>query len=153
MKTYNSLTSSMRHVRLIDKSVLSNNKMSNKINKKLTLYIGSPSGRNNSGHITVFTKSSVSKRLYRIIDYNRHILNVPGVVYSIHYDPNRSSFISLILYKNNITCYILGVLNLNIGETIVSYRDYSHCERSYNKGDCNQLIYLPISTSIHNLEL
>ena len=144
----------MRHLRLINKSILSNNN-NNNIISNLTVNISKNSGRNHHGHITVFTKNtstSLIKR-YRFIDFKRHIFNVPGIVYSIEYDPNRSSFISLVLYKNNICCYIISVNGLNIGDKIQSYNNFSIHEKSYDKGDNNQLLYLPISSIINSLEL
>lgn len=144
----------MRHLRLINKSILSNNNKNNIISI-LTVNISKNSGRDNKGHITVFTKNASTsfKKRYRFIDYKRDLFNVPGIVYSIEYDPNRSSFISLVLYKNNICCYIISVNGLNIGEQVQSYKDFSIYERSYSKGDNNQLLYLPISTLINSLEL
>jgi len=149
MKKYNSITNSMRHVCLIDKSILRNTvKISN-----LFLIKKNNSGRNNSGKITVYTKGKKKhKKLYRIIDYKRINWNIPGTIYTNEYDPNRSSFISLVVYKNNICCYILGVHNLNIGSTVYSYNNINNNYLSYKKGYSNKLLYLVTGSVIHNVE-
>lgn len=154
MKRYNCYTSSMRHLRLINKSFLSNNNKNAPLSN-LTIALSKNSGRDNKGHTSVYTKSKSKsfRRHYRYIDYKRNICNLPGMVYSIEYDPNRSSFISLILYRNNICCYIISISGLGIGEQIYSYNNSYLEYKSYNKGDCHQLLYLPISSMIHNLEL
>jgi large subunit ribosomal protein L2 len=154
MKKFNSYTSSMRHVCLIDKNNIVSNNNKNKLINNLILYIGKKhSGRNNSGHITVFSKGTRHDRFYRYIDYKRNVLNVPGIIHSIHYDPNRSAFISLVFYKNGIVSYIISVHKLCVGEIIYSRKGVHSDEIYYNKGDNSQLLYLPISSVIHNLEL
>jgi large subunit ribosomal protein L2 len=154
MKKFNSYTSSMRHVCLIDKNNIVSNNNKNKLINNLILYIGKKhSGRNNSGHITVFSKGTRHDRFYRYIDYKRNVLNVPGIIHSIHYDPNRSAFISLVFYKNGIVSYIISVHKLCVGEIIYSRKGVNSDEIYYNKGDNSQLLYLPISSVIHNLEL
>ncbi len=155
MNKYKSLTNSMRHVCLINKkSILSfKNKKNIRINNLIFNYFKNFSGRNNSGHITVYTKSKRVKKLYRLIDFKRNLYNIPGIVYSTEYDPNRSSFISLIVYKNYVCRYILSVQYLNTGEMITSYHSNFLYELMYKKGDSNKLIYLPIGAIVHNIEL
>lgn len=153
MKSYKSNTPSMRHVCLINKKILSNKNKNENIKLLMSSIQKNNAGRNNSGHITVYTKCSRRKRFFRHIDYKRNIYNIPGIVYSLEYDPNRSSFISLIVYKNYICCYIIGIHQLNIGDSICSRENTFSNDISYRKGDCLQLFYLPISSLIHNLEL
>ena len=44
-------------------------------------------GRNNNGRITARHRGGGHKRRYRIVDFKRDKLNVPGKVDSIQYDP------------------------------------------------------------------
>ncbi|HQO84019.1 MAG TPA: 50S ribosomal protein L2, partial [Synergistales bacterium] len=44
-------------------------------------------GRNNLGRVTMRHRGGGSKRLYRIIDFKRNKIGVPGKVASIEYDP------------------------------------------------------------------
>ena len=151
MKKYNSITNSMRHVCLIDKTLLRKKNSVTKLfwNKKIKNF----SGRNNTGSISVYSKGTRKKRLFRIIDYKRNILNIPGIIYSNEYDPNRSSFISLVVYKNFICCYILGIQNLDIGSYIYNYNsNFKKNSLFYKKGDKNILLYLSTGSIIHNLE-
>ena len=64
--------------------------------KSLVAPIKKNSGRNNQGKITVRHQGGGAKRKYRIIDFKRNKLNVPGTVASIEYDPNRTANKALI---------------------------------------------------------
>ena len=57
-------------------------------------------GRNNQGRITVRHQGGGHKRFYRIIDFKRNKLGVPGRVATVEYDPNRSARIALIVYAD-----------------------------------------------------
>jgi len=84
-----------------------------------------------------------------MIDFKRNKLDVPGVVETIEYDPNRSAFISLIKYKDGERRYILSPLNLNVGQTIVS----SDKQVDILPGNTMPLRRNPLGTVIHNIEL
>ena len=64
--------------------------------KSLVVTIKKNGGRNNQGRITVRHKGGGEKRKYRIIDFKRNKRDIPGVVATIEYDPNRSANIALI---------------------------------------------------------
>ena len=51
-------------------------------------------GRNNQGKITIRHRGGGHKRFYRIIDFKRNKLGIPGKVATIEYDPNRSARIA-----------------------------------------------------------
>lgn len=68
--------------------------------KSLLVTIKKNSGRNNQGKITVRHQGGGVKRKYRIIDFKRNKLNVPGTVASIEYDPNRTANIALVNYAD-----------------------------------------------------
>jgi len=84
-----------------------------------------------------------------MIDFKRNKLDVPGVVETIEYDPNRSAFISLIKYIDGERRYILSPLNLNVGQTIVS----SDKQVDILPGNVMPLRRIPLGTVIHNIEL
>ena len=154
IKIYKSITNSMRHVYLINKNILCQKKA---IKHLASSVIKSKAGRNNSGKITVHTKG---KKFYnnkpRRVSYKRFNYNISGYIYRYEYDPNRSSFISLIIYKNYICCYILGVKNTFKGDIIHSYNfdimSDEEMNKIYKKGDSNKLLYLPVGSFIHNIE-
>src|SRR5579859_7706236 len=68
--------------------------------KSLTVTLKKKAGRNNQGKITVRHRGGGPKRLYRIIDFKRNKIGVPGKVTAIEYDPNRSARIALIQYED-----------------------------------------------------
>lgn len=81
----------------------------------------------------------------------------PGYVSRIEYDPNRSSFISLVIYASNICTYLLHTAGLSIGDRIMSYIDISlagldNLPVTFNNGDSSFLFCIPNGSLIHNLE-
>ncbi len=117
--------------------------------KPLIRHLPKSGGRNAKGHISIRHRGGRHKRLYRIIDFKRNKVNVPGVVETIEYDPNRSAFISLIKYKDGERRYILTPLNLKVGQTIIS----SNEQTDILPGNAMPLKYIPLGTVIHNIEL
>ena len=65
-------------------------------------------GRNNRGKITTRHHGGGSKRMYRVIDFKRDKVGIPGKVVSVEYDPNRSARIALIHYADGEKRYIPG---------------------------------------------
>ena len=88
--------------------------------KSLLLPLKKRGGRNSYGRITVRHRGGGHKRMLRIIDFKRDILETPCKVISIEYDPNRSARLALVEYPNNIKRYIIEPVGLNVGENIVS---------------------------------
>ncbi len=107
-------------------------------------------GRNNYGRITAYKRSGGHKRMYRIIDFKRDKLDMPGKVSAIEYDPNRSSRIALLQYTDGQKSYIVAPLGLSVGEEIVSTKG-SNAE--IKTGNCMPLKFIPLGTFIHNIEL
>ena len=62
--------------------------------KALTMKLKRSSARNNYGRITMRHQGGGSKKLYRIIDFERNKLDVDAKVAAIEYDPYRTSLIS-----------------------------------------------------------
>jgi len=106
-------------------------------------------GRNSRGHISLRFRGGGHKRQYRIIDFKRDKLEIPGVVETIEYDPNRSAFISLVKYKDGEKRYILAPLSLKVGQTIVS----SDSQVDILPGNAMPLKRIPLGTIVHNIEL
>jgi large subunit ribosomal protein L2 len=106
-------------------------------------------GRNSRGQISIRFRGGGHKRQYRIIDFKRDKLEIPGVVETIEYDPNRSAFISLLKYKDGEKRYILAPLSLKVGQTVVS----SDSQVDILPGNAMPLRRIPLGTIIHNIEL
>jgi len=76
--------------------------------KNLTRYFIPQAGRNNTGKVTYIARTRRVRRRYRLIDFKRLFWNQFFKVLRIEYDPNRSSFISLICYENGILSYVIA---------------------------------------------
>ncbi len=111
------------------------------IKKKIT-------GRNNRGAIMVRHRGGAHKRYYRIIDFKRNKFDVPGIVETIEYDPNRSAFIALIKYADGERRYILATSNMKTGMKVLSGQDVEVAE-----GNCMPLKNIPMGMQVHNIEL
>src|SRR5215204_5299862 len=75
--------------------------------KSLLTPIKRTGGRNAQGKMTARHKGGGNKKMYRIIDFRRDKLEVPGKVATIEYDPNRTSRIALIFYADGEKRYII----------------------------------------------
>jgi len=147
MKLYAPLTPSQRYLCLINRSHL----WKGKPVKQLSFGLCKTGGRNLNGRITVFHRGGGSKRKYRFIDTRRKLNGIPALVISIEFDPNRTSFIALICYKNGICSYILAPQMLKVGTFILSgsiFQDHP----LYNIGFSSMLKELPVGSLIHNVE-
>jgi large subunit ribosomal protein L2 len=92
-------------------------------------------GRNNTGRVTVRHRGGGHKRQYRLIDFKRDKIGVPGRVESIEYDPNRSA-------------RILAPLGLQVGVRLMAGP-----EAEVRVGNALPLRNIPLGTMIHNVEL
>ena len=72
-------------------------------------------GRNNAGRITTRHRGGGHKQLYRIIDFKRDKDGVPARVERIEHDPNRSSRIALLVYRDGERRYIIAPKAMQIG--------------------------------------
>ena len=116
--------------------------------KSLTITMKKNGGRNNQGKITVRHHGGGEKRKYRIIDFKRNKLNVPGTVASIEYDPNRTANIALVNYVDGEKRYIIAPKGLVVGQTIEAGENVD-----IKVGNALPIINIPVGTMIHNIEL
>ena len=116
--------------------------------KSLVVTLKKNAGRNNQGKITVRHQGGGVKRKYRIIDFKRNKFNVPGVVASIEYDPNRTANIALINYVDGEKRYIIAPKNLAVGMKVESGEG-----ADIKVGNALPIMSIPVGTTIHNIEL
>lgn len=121
---------------------------SSKPEKSLVYGLRKSGGRNSQGKITVRHRGGGNKRKYRIIDFKRDKDGVLGIVKTVEYDPNRSTFISLISYLDGDKRYILAPSGIKVGDRIVSGVDVD-----IKSGNCLPLANIPVGTMVHNVEL
>jgi large subunit ribosomal protein L2 len=121
VKTYRPTTSSLRHRTGLTYEELTTSQPY----KPLVQPLKKTGGRDSRGRISIRFRGGGHKRSYRVIDFKRDKIDIPGEVETIEYDPNRSAFISLIKYKQ--------VDSL--------------------PGNAMPLRFIPLGTVVHNLEL
>jgi large subunit ribosomal protein L2 len=105
-------------------------------------------GRNNKGRRTAVNVAGGNKRQYRIVDFRRDKINVPGKVAAIEYDPNRSARIALIHYADGEKRYIIWPVGLQVGDVIVSGEG-----SDIKPGNALPIRAIPVGTTIHCVEL
>lgn len=105
-------------------------------------------GRNNYGRLTSRHRGGGHKRMYRIIDFKRDKRNIPGKVFSIEYDPNRSARIALIHYADGEKRYILAPNGLKVGDTIMAGENVE-----IKPGNAMPLGIVPLGSFVHNVEM
>jgi len=145
IKTYNPTSAGRRNMSVLDHSDVTSEKPA----KKLLRPLKKTGGRNANGRITSRRRGGGHKRLYRVIDFKRDKLDVPGKVATIEYDPNRNARIALIHYRDGEKRYIIAPDKLKVGDVVIS----SVKELDIRPGNTMPLRFMPVGTFIHNLEL
>lgn len=115
--------------------------------KRLTRGKKSISGRN-AGKISVRHRGGGHKRLYREIDFKYSKKDIVGKIESVEYDPNRTSFISLVCYADGERKYILTPKDTKVGDKILTSE-----KAPIEPGNRLQLKNAPIGTPVYNIEL
>jgi large subunit ribosomal protein L2 len=116
--------------------------------KSLTVALRHTGGRNNVGRMSMRHIGGGNRKRYRIIDFRRMKDNVPGIVETIEYDPNRSPRIALIKYKDGERRYILAPEGLKVGDEVLSGDKVEP-----RIGNAMPLKSIPTGQFLHNLEL
>ena len=116
--------------------------------KSLNKGLSSSSGRDSNGRISVRRRGGGHKKKYRIVDFRRDKLNIPGTVFSIEYDPNRSANIALIHYADGEKRYILAPKGIAIGTEVQSGPN-----AAISVGNALPVENIPLGMTVHNIEL
>lgn len=145
IKSYRPRTAGLRHRTTLTYEELTTNQP----HKALLEPLPRTGGRNNRGHLSNRHRGGGNKRMYRLIDFRRDKLDIPGAVETLEYDPNRSSFIALIKYRDGERRYILAPQELKVGQVLVS----SDKVVDIVPGNATLLRNIPLGTVIHNIEL
>jgi large subunit ribosomal protein L2 len=144
LKTYKPVTNSQRQLVLVDRTGLHKGPPV----KTLTKGLKRPAGRNNLGRITVRWQGGGHKQSYRVIDFKRGKHDQPATVQHLEYDPNRTSFIALIKYKDGELAYIIAPQRLAAGDVVVSGDRVD-----VKPGNAMPLAAMPVGTIVHNIEI
>jgi large subunit ribosomal protein L2 len=108
----------------------------------------SSGGRNSYGRKTSRHRGGGHKQRYRIIDFKRSKDGVPAKVAAVEYDPNRNCRILLLHYLDGEKAYILAPDKVEVGELIQSGQG-----SEIRPGNALPLRYIPVGTTVHNVEL
>jgi large subunit ribosomal protein L2 len=116
--------------------------------KSLLEPIGRTGGRNSSGHRTMRMIGGGHKKKYRIVDFKRNKKEMEATVLTVEYDPNRTSFISLVEYTDGEKRYILAPQGIQVGQKVISGDAVAP-----EIGNSLQMKNIPLGTNVHNIEM
>ena len=116
--------------------------------KSLLAPLKKSGGRNSQGKMTIRQKGGGHKRRYRVIDFKRDRQDVPAVVKSIEYDPNRTAFIALLEYADGEKRYVVAQNGLKVGQQVAA-----GAEVAPEIGNALPLSQIPLGTIISCIEL
>ncbi len=105
-------------------------------------------GRNSYGRMTARHRGGGHKRRYRIVDFKRDKDGVPAKVAAIERDPNRNARIALLHYVDGEKRYILAPARVKVGDVL-----QSGPKADIRPGNALPLRYMPVGTTVHNVEL
>lgn len=144
MKSYKPYTKSRRHMTTI---TFNGKVTASEPHKALTSGFKRDVGRNNAGRISVRHKGGGHKRLFRDVDfgYQKHI---PAKVETVEYDPNRSGFIGLMVYRDGERRYNLVPKSVAVGQVIETSETAPAAP-----GNRMPLKNVPIGAFVYNVEL
>jgi len=144
IKKFKPITPGRRFMSVSDFSEIT----SDKPEKSLLAPIKRTGGRNNAGRITSRHRGGGHARAYRIVDFLRDKMEIPGKVATIEYDPNRSARIALVHYADGEKRYILAPEGLSVGDSVVTSD-----QADIRPGNAMSLSVVPLGQQVHAVEL
>lgn len=117
--------------------------------KKLVVSGKRMAGRNNQGKISVRHQGGGSRKKVRVIDFRRDKYDIPAIVATIEYDPNRNARIALLNYADGEKRYIIAAQGQQVGDKVMS----SLGKTEYKTGNSMPLEHIPAGMNIYNIEL
>ncbi len=116
--------------------------------KSLTRGFRRQVGRNHHGRITMNHKGGGHKRLFREIDFTYNKFDVPFTIASVEYDPNRTGFIGLAVYKDGAKRYVLLQKGVKVGDTFIASE-----KAPQTPGNRLPLKNVTVGTFVYNVEV
>ncbi|MBI2055805.1 MAG: 50S ribosomal protein L2 [Candidatus Sungbacteria bacterium] len=105
-------------------------------------------GRNSAGRITTRHKGGGVKRLWREIDFLYDKKDIPATITTVEYDPNRTSFVALLVYRDGTKRYTLLPQGVSVGGKLL-FSELAPLEA----GNRMPISKIPVGTFIYNIEL
>jgi large subunit ribosomal protein L2 len=143
LKTYRPITPGLRQLVRVDRSDL----WKGKPVKALTEGLKKTGGRNNHGRITTRHIGGGHAKRYRLIDFKRRKY-MEATVERMEYDPNRTAYIALIVYKDGTKSYILAPQRISKGDVVVAGDKVD-----IKPGNAMRIKHIPVGTIVHNVEM
>src|SRR3989344_3563873 len=145
MKTYKPTSKSRRQMtHVLYRELLTKSQPSKSLTYGFILSVG----RNSAGRITVRHKGGGHKRLFREVDFLYNKKEIPAIIKSIEYDPNRSAFIGLAIYKDGEKRYVVLPKSVKPGDNfIVSPK------APLTPANRLPLKEIPVGTFVYNIEI
>ncbi|MFA6519266.1 MAG: 50S ribosomal protein L2 [Candidatus Paceibacterota bacterium] len=145
MKTYKPTSKSRRHMTTLPyKELLSGDAPHKPLLKKKS----SQGGRNGFGRITTRHQGGGHKKRFREVDFSYNKKNIPAKIETVEYDPFRSAFIGLALYRDGERRYVIVPKEMKVGSTFVVGED-----APLTVGNRMPLGKIPVGTFVYNIEL
>ncbi|HEY4507530.1 MAG TPA: 50S ribosomal protein L2 [Candidatus Paceibacterota bacterium] len=145
IKKYHPATKSLRHTTVVHyRGVITTNEP----HKALVSGGKRYAGRNARGRITVRHQGGGHKRLFRDVDFGYAKAGTTARVESVEYDPSRSGFIGLLLYRDGDRRYALLPQKVKVGDEILSGDSVKVAP-----GNRLPLGSMPVGTFVYNIEL
>ena len=105
-------------------------------------------GRNSQGRRSMRYMGGGNKTMYRLVDFKRNKKNIPAIVKTIEYDPNRTAFIALLSYADGEKRYIIAPAGLQVGQSVMSGDAVAP-----DLGNALMFKNMPLGTNVHNIEM
>lgn len=145
MKKYKPTSPSRRHMTTLPyRDVVTVNEP----HKALTHGFVRSVGRNSYGRLTTRHKGAGHKRLYRDIDFHYDKKDIPAVIATVEYDPNRTAYIALVNYKDGEKRYVVIPKTLKTGDGFIVSEN-----APLTAGNRLPLKKIPVGTFIYNVEI
>src|SRR3989344_2044548 len=145
LKVYRPMNPGLRRTSVVRDAMLSKGRPL----KALTISQKQHSGRNAQGKITVRHRGGGAYRHIRVVDFRRDKFEVPAVVKTLEYDPNRNAYIAQLIYRDGEKRYSIAPHGLTVGTTIIS----SMKPGEVKIGNQFKLKHIPTGLEIYNIEL
>jgi large subunit ribosomal protein L2 len=147
MKSFRPTTPSRRHTVLTPyKELLSGDQTTKP--KALVRGKKKSGGRNNQGRITMRHIGGGNKTLQRLVDFGFNKKDVMGRVEGVQYDPERSAFVALVVYKDGERRYIVAHKGMKAGDTVLT-----SATAPIATGNRLPLAKIPVGSFVYNVEL
>ena len=145
MKTYKPTSAARRQLQTVNyKEKLSGHSAEKSLMKGRKRSVG----RNNMGRITTRHKGGGNKRVFREIDFLYNKKDIPAVIKTVEYDPNRTAFIALAVYGDGEKRYVIASKSTRAGD------QFTVSEKAPLKpGNRLPLKYIPVGTFVYNVEI